>query len=170
MEDWAGNNATKVLRHVVGIKKDQAPCTASIPSNYQQAYVSLLHSKMEAKLDRALRQKILDMNLATTDSRTIGNLSARKRPPEGNLVDMTGALPLTASTSVQTSAMLSEARKMPRISRGSFQQTLTGSRRTTKEQKEKADVDMVHWVLANSKPHNEGDDPLFRRMVREMQQ
>ena len=59
MEDWAGNNATKVLRHVVGIKKDHKPCTASIPSNYQQAYVSHLHSKMEAKSDRALRQEII---------------------------------------------------------------------------------------------------------------
>ena len=29
---------------------------------------------------------------------------------------------------------------------------------------------MAHWLLANSKNHNEGDDPLFRRMVQEMQQ
>jgi hypothetical protein len=170
MEDWAGNNATKVLRHVCGIKKDQRSCPAMIPTNYHHAYMSLLHSKMEAKTDRAMRQEILDMNLATTDSMTIGHLSARKRPPEGGYVDMTSASPMTASTSVQTSAMSSAARKMPRISRGSFQQTLTGSRRTTKEQKEKADVAMAHWVLANSKPHNEGDDPLFKRMVREMQQ
>ena len=70
MEDWAGNNATKVLRHVCGIKKDQRSCPAMIPTNYHHAYMSLLHSKMEAKTDRAMRQEILDMNLATTDSRT----------------------------------------------------------------------------------------------------
>jgi len=43
------------------------------------------------------------------------------------------------------------------------------SQSTSKEAKLCANVSIAHWILANNRPHNTSEDPLFTRMLKHIQ-
>ena len=113
----------------------------------------------------------LDLEIAATESGITEAYSVRKderkRPPE-ELVSPAES-PMTNSAPTYFSAM--PAKCINTSNQATFQTTLAGmSRATSKEAKLHANVSIVHWILANNRPHNTSEDLLLTKMLTHTQQ
>jgi hypothetical protein len=117
----------------------------------------------------------LDFEIAATESGISEAYSARKderkRPPEEQgtpIINLTES-PMTNSASTYMSSF--SAKRINSSNRATFQTTLAGmSQATSKEAELRANVSIAHWILANNRPHNTSEDPLFTRMLKHIQQ
>jgi hypothetical protein len=84
------------------------------------------------------------------------------------LIDLVDPSPLMVSTMI-TSTITSLKKKEPPYPQ--LQLTIQASKgKRGPEAMKKADIAMVHWILANDLPHNTADDFVFQCMLQCMQQ
>ena len=151
------------------------PCSAVIPAEYKKAYMKIYQTIIVQKQIRQSNAKKLDFEISANESGISEAYSVRKderkRHPEelvSPIINLTES-PMTCSTTTHLSAMPSKC--INTSNRSTFQTTLAGMNRATSQEAERhADVSIAHWILANNRPHNTSEDPLFTRMIKHIKQ
>lgn len=174
--DWSGQNHTKALGHVTGYVKDMKACSAVIPAPYRTAYLKIYKDMMAKKWIRRSNFDKLNFELTATEdgiSDTYSGKKDRKRPPEELASPVINLMhsPMTDSKSTACTPSSSFSKQLKSANKATFQTTLAGaSGQTSKEVQRRADISVAHWILANNRPHNTAEDPLFARMLKHVQQ